>query len=1469
MISSSFPFRPTATVRFLNRFPHVSPRAFFALARKALLGVIAGVPLIAAGAGPTEEAFTVATPDASTISLEGSWRFRRDDERPDGNASDFGGHYVRPETLSEEQRKDRTGYGLSFGFHREDYDDHGWERINAPATWSSQGIRDDQSPYHGPGWYRQRVVVPEAWKGDTLLLQLGQPQQRGTVYWNGEKVAHVADWGGVFTARLRPDRIHYGAPNTIAMEVSNWYRDGGLIRGPMQLTRIRPFGTEKNRAHPAPRLLSLTSGLKEGLLEKDRWEAGWRDGGTSDTRPKMGVARKAFRGEDAVSMNVWYPNSAEFVDFLLPEGERGRDWAGEHFEYISFWYKTEDLEGEMQIRLNEGRHRWMQNPRRSKARFTVRPGGWKQVVIPFGEFVMMPDANPRRGLVNRITDLSFVTAIALGYENNRFRGKGTILLSHFEVGAFPRGPLVAPLPLEGIWKFRKDDTRPDGTPGDLSRQNAPATEQSKEQRKDRDGYGVQLGYHTEAYDDGGWDLIEAPGDWGAQGFRREGGQPFHGVGWYRQQILVPGEWGGEPLLLELGMPNQRGRAYWNGEPVSEQVEWGAPLAIRLPPDQVRFGELNTVAVRVENRYRDGGISRGRMRLAPANAAALLVSERDRPEQALPPSSFEMGLNPDRPLDLLVRLARSGEAAGKYSMEYEVCDPFQRVITGGTRDLSAQEPGVLKMTVPLSVAESRQLYEGEWFSMRGVVRGPDGALVAAFAWPTDENAFHKLAYRERDRLSLPPLEEEVHEETPYGRLRLVDVIDCAVDPARTPHPYKEGGIRASWAGTRAYNSWERGIRVEEFKGRGYREANNNEFFGYRIGRGKMKPHTAYLLRVLYPDNKPRYFAMDVQAGRNYQGTGFRGGISAGHPKVPYPQSGQYQWYDHLVFNDIVTYGYEGARHVSSENGFWVFFFDIGRALAAEWDAGPAVAELRLYEVENIEAHYPEIRYPEGEPRRTLMMDWEREPEAPPYDVARYGRFLGLNAISPSIQKWGAGGFWQTRLGFEDKHHGPLFEQLRRVKPDVKPPSDIYKGWLEGTKKAGIALIPRVEYGGGPQLPEGARVIGSNGKISPAGRFVSWGANILDPRTWDEFAALIDEIVGRHHREYPQIAGLLWRQRSDRIAPSYGKADVEKFCAETGHPMPKGNAEAIAKWASRTMAKQYHAWWQGKRADFLRKTRDLLRSYDPGMVLYYYNWDEDGWNMGLGREGSNTKEDWSDLYNVHRARAYFKRREELRRWLKDEDYVRMLTAWDKPHRNLYPELFGKDEGIVLFAPLQWHYLADNAPYLNYFRTGAGLGTCTQFIYEEKYRCNVQNDNYETSEMTPGGHDFGMAEEVLAMFHGDPWFITWTPYTYGRGWVDVHRRFAQAFLALPAKPGREVNHGDKDVKIRRYDTAQGCYIGVTYRGFGEKTLRITIPGIPEGARVEDRVTGGSVPSRRTAAGIEFEIRSAPMGLHAFRIR
>lgn len=145
---------------------------------------------------------------------------------------------------------------------------------------------------------------------------------------------------------------------------------------------------------------------------------------------------------------------------------------------------------------------------------------------------------------------------------------------------------------------------------------------------------------------------------------------------------------------------------------------------------------------------------------------------------------------------------------------------------------------------------------------------------------------------------------------------------------------------------------------------------------------------------------------------------------------------------------------------------------------------------------------------------------------------------------------------------------------------------------------------------------------------------------------------------------------------------------------------------------------------------------LREYRPDLLMLYYNWDEDGWNVGTYKR---TPQDYTDLYNVHTAIESYRRSEAYQKAMTPEDYVKEVREEPKEDYNVRSELYRDTPGFALLEPLNWHYLADNAPYLEAFRTGDQLALTRMYNYEEKGRWNVQDDNYESSEMTTGGRDF----------------------------------------------------------------------------------------------------------------------------------
>ena len=170
--------------------------------------------------------FSFAPPSAELLDLAGLWRFRLDPRNE----------------------------GTTQGFARADFDDAAWARIVAPheGGWERLGYDADNAlargqnnkPYNGHAWYRQRVFIPETWRGRDLELDLGvrDDHNRDWLFVNGEPVGDEAarakgSAAGRFTiaaAALRP-----GTTNSLAVRVFNDGNRGGLL-GPR--LRLYPAG---------------------------------------------------------------------------------------------------------------------------------------------------------------------------------------------------------------------------------------------------------------------------------------------------------------------------------------------------------------------------------------------------------------------------------------------------------------------------------------------------------------------------------------------------------------------------------------------------------------------------------------------------------------------------------------------------------------------------------------------------------------------------------------------------------------------------------------------------------------------------------------------------------------------------------------------------------------------------------------------------------------------------------------------------------------------------------------------------------------------------------------------------------------------------------------------------------------------------------------------------------------------------
>ena len=103
-----------------------------------------------------------------------------------------------------------------------------------------------------------------------------------------------------------------------------------------------------------------------------------------------------------------------------------------------------------------------------------------------------------------------------------------------------------------------------------------------------------------------WDENEAVGE-------------YLGDAWYRITFKVPAEWKGKPLCLFFGSIDEQAWVYVNGVLVREHTIasegkpvgslWEDPFVAEVPPDKLKYGDNNVLAVRVNNSAGPGGIWR--------------------------------------------------------------------------------------------------------------------------------------------------------------------------------------------------------------------------------------------------------------------------------------------------------------------------------------------------------------------------------------------------------------------------------------------------------------------------------------------------------------------------------------------------------------------------------------------------------------------------------------------------------------------------------------------------------------------------------------------------------------------------------------------------------------------------------------------------------------------------------------------
>ncbi len=756
-----------------------------------------------------------------------------------------------------------------------------------------------------------------------------------------------------------------------------------------------------------------------------------------------------------------------------------------------------------------------------------------------------------------------------------------------------------------------------------------------------------------------------------------------------------------------------------------------------------------------------------------------------------------------------------------------------------------------------------------YSTRGWKAVREGRAAAARR-AAEEAA--KLEKARQEALRRPLIELE-----PYGKLSVVDVIDCGIE---TP---THGFADAPQGTSRVENILGRACRVSPPR------SGSASWFGYRVGQGKLlRPGGAYVLAVEYPEDAPRSMvvvntgnetARGLHTGRTL-GDAFRAKYVDHHcESLDIPLSGRWETWSLLVhlhdrFSERGLVRGAGGRDLVPQDGFDVTIAQFA-AEHAPLSRGAAVARIRLLEVIDPTALAQPLRLPPDDlPRRRLF--WREEMAdgvlgAKSNDPTQRGivdrldwyrhkadrmRFLGMNTFAKDLLEFGACQHWDSTPHGGDQwvFHDATNEGL----------------WAKIVALMGerdLDVLPYYEYSGS----KGYKGLGNERRAKPLTRddaytHIQWiesaNADITDPDTFEDFRKMLELTVVRL-QDKAQFAGVWIRPRS-QLPVGFGPRTLERF-AKTIDPSGGTRVTRDALRADKELYERYLDWWAGKRREFLVRARDWLRESGvrDASVLFTGCPAEPGvgfadWQPRLVTDSLDT---WRPILaqRVHAAGNG-------RQWqalppadiVRDGLYLRALTApgkswggWEVHHARPAddPQRYRDVDGVFLTHAINRLYTVASPRTFDAFRTRSGLAVVRHYGLNEHMMVDEQGRGmlgYFIADIERAG-PYCMLAEAHAVANGDP---TWIGYlvgaNYGRGFPQYVRDFNAAFLSLPALPSRVVDEAcaDRTIVVREIGTARhGTWFAAVHTGLRTRSaVRIELPGR---GTLRDAVTGERIES------------------------
>jgi hypothetical protein len=717
---------------------------------------------------------------------------------------------------------------------------------------------------------------------------------------------------------------------------------------------------------------------------------------------------------------------------------------------------------------------------------------------------------------------------------------------------------------------------------------------------------------------------------------------------------------------------------------------------------------------------------------------------------------------------------------------------------------------------------------------------------------------------------------------FGRLRLVDEVIPGKEEAR--HRFIESA---------------RGIsEVREILGRPTRVmpavGDSPRFVSYRLGQGKnLQARRAYVLQVDYPEDVSRTMFVHVRGAETSRGlsTGQANGdvlvgkyTDSNIESLRYPLSGKHESFQMLFFlqdqyPDLrMPRDAEHPRNVTPADGIPVIVSQF-RPASDPLSHGAAFSRIALYEVTDQAALALEINYPPaGVPRRHLFwreemsdsvvgrngrgwndeLDWYRA-------KAELMRFLGMNTFVMDMLEFGHNQGWDSAPGggndWVNQSHSPKRQEnvLRML----------------AANRYDFIVLPYYEYAGsvGAKSP-GTRRLARPLSDTRTYTHIAWSekayADITEPVILDDAKKVLDLTIHRWRGIMP-IAGAWFRTRPSHMPVSFSDRALAKFATEKHRGWRVTRAQLRDRGE---LYREYIAWWNEERKEFLEALRDHVRSGGAKDAVIFFTAESSEPGPTLAGGGKKVVTDdrptWERLLKDRAIPVKVVAFEEV---VTGGQHLKAALSspatwghweWDHSVPPADPANYKKTDGIVLTYPFNRIYTVSSPAAFDAFRTPSGLGIVRHYCLNE-HEVHDKDLGYFVMDVDRDGR-FMMLAEVLAVANGDPWHIGYLAgHQFNRGFPAFARRFNQAFLSLPALPSVVLPKASSDsrVVVRMIKTPKsGTYLAICHGGFEP------LPSVTIQLPVSGKVTDAAVNKPLVAVNGTLKLSMDAAELRAVRI-